>query len=157
YGYLLGTFARDKDAIVCGALISELALQAKLQGQTLVDKLYELYHKYGIYQEKLLSINFGETKEGKEQMAAGMQRVRSSHLKQILNIPVIAIEDYQISTKYFLESGKTEAITLPVSDVLLYWLADGSKVMIRPSGTEPKIKIYCGLVEKEFKSIPEGI
>lgn len=157
YGYLLGTYSRDKDAVVCSALICELALQAKLQGKTLLDKLYDLYHKYGIYQEKLLSINFGETKEGKEQMTLGMQKLRSSHLKFLLDVPVLAIEDYEASTKFYLESGKTEAITLPVSDVLLYWLADGTKVMVRPSGTEPKVKIYCGIVEKQFSSIPEGI
>ncbi|WP_154017883.1 phospho-sugar mutase [Candidatus Protochlamydia phocaeensis] len=157
YGYLLGTFSRDKDAVVCSALICEVALQAKLQEKTLVDKLYDLYRKYGIYQEKLLSINFGETKEGKEQMVLGMQRLRDSKLNAINGIPVMAIEDYEASTKYYLESGKTEHIYLPVSDVLVYWLGDGSKVMVRPSGTEPKVKIYCGVVEKNFSSIPQGI
>ncbi|MCE2982287.1 MAG: phospho-sugar mutase [Parachlamydia sp.] len=157
YGYLLGTFSRDKDAILCSALICEAALQAKIAGKTLVDQLHDLYHKYGVYQEKLLSINFGETKEGKEQMSLGMQKIRSSHLLAIDSIPVAAIEDYSSSTKYDVETGKTEPIQLPVSDVLLYWLNDGTKVMIRPSGTEPKVKIYCGLVEKNFNSIEEGI
>ncbi|MBA2369217.1 MAG: phospho-sugar mutase [Candidatus Protochlamydia sp.] len=157
YGYLLGTFSRDKDAVLCSALICEAALQAKLQNKSLIDKLYDLYQKYGIYQEKLLSLNFGETKEGKEQMALEMQKLRSSHLKEIAGIPVAAIEDYEVSTKYELKSGKTEPIHLPFSDVLLYWLEDGSKVMVRPSGTEPKVKIYCGLVQKQFNTIPEGI
>ena len=157
YGYLLGTFSRDKDAVLCSALICEAALQAKLEKKTLIDKLYDLYKKYGIYQEKLLSINFGETKEGKEQMGVEMQKLRSSPLKEIAGIPVAAIEDYEVSTKYELKSGNTEHIPLPVSDVLLYWLEDGSKVMVRPSGTEPKVKIYCGLVQKQFNTIPEGI
>ncbi len=157
YGYLLGTYSRDKDAVVCSALICELALQAKIEGKTLVDKLYDLYHKYGIYQEKLLSINFGETKEGKEQMTLGMQKLRASHLADIVGIPVVAIEDYEASAKFHLKTGQTEPINLPVSDVLLYWLEDGTKVMVRPSGTEPKVKIYCGLVEKSFNSISEGI
>ncbi|KIC71297.1 phospho-sugar mutase [Candidatus Protochlamydia amoebophila] len=157
YGYLLGTHARDKDAIVCSALISELALKAKLEGKTLLDKLHDLYHKYGIYQEKLLSINFGETKEGKEQMSLGMQKLRSTHLKNICGIPVMVIEDYLLSTKIHLETNQTDPITLPISDVLLYWLKDGTKVMVRPSGTEPKVKIYCGLVEKQFTTIEQGL
>lgn len=157
YGYLLGTHARDKDAIVCSALLCEVALHAKLEGKTLVDRLYDLYQRYGVYQEKLLSINFGETKEGKEQMAHGMQRLRQSHLHEINGIPVVSVEDYLVSTRYFLETGKTEPIPLIKSDVLLYWLADESKVMVRPSGTEPKVKLYCGVVEKTFPSIEEGI
>lgn len=157
YGYLPGTYARDKDAICSSALICEVALHAKLEGKTLVDKLHDLYHKYGVYQEKLLSINFGETKEGKEQMVLGMKHLRHANLNTIAGISVVAIEDYQASTKFYLESGKTEAITLPISDVMLYWLQDGTKVMVRPSGTEPKVKLYCGLVEKDFDSIPDGL
>lgn len=157
YGYLLGTHSRDKDAIVSSDLICEAALQAKLRGQTLVDNLYDLYRKYGIYQENLLSINFDETKEGKEQMALGMRRLREFGLHEINGIPVLAIEDYIKSTRLDLKTGVTTQLTLPVSDVLLYWLADGSKVMVRPSGTEPKVKVYCGVVEKEFSSIEEGI
>jgi phosphomannomutase len=157
YGTLLGTFARDKDAVLASALISEVALQAKLQGKTLLDKLDDLYRKYGIYQEALLSVNFGETKEGKEQMASSMQHLREAHLDKVNDIPVVAVEDYQVSTKFYLATGKTEHLFLPVSDVILYWLADGSKVMIRPSGTEPKVKLYCGVVEKNFASIEEGL
>lgn len=157
YGSLLGTYARDKDAIIASALIAEVALQAKLKNKTLLDKLYDLYHKYGIYQENLLSINFGETKEGKEQMVRSMQRLRDSSPSLIDGIKVVAVEDYQILTKFYLESGKTEAIQLPPSDVLSYWLEDGSKVMVRPSGTEPKVKIYCGVVEKDFQTIAGGI
>lgn len=157
YGYLLGTYARDKDAISSSALICEAALHAKLQGKTLLDKLYDLYRKYGIYQEKLLSINFGETKEGKEQMALGMERLRQANLKEMNDVRVTVIEDFEASTKFYLDSGGTEPITLPVSNVLLYWLEDGSKVIVRPSGTEPKVKLYCSLVERSFQSIPEGL
>jgi phosphoglucomutase/phosphomannomutase len=157
YGYLRGTYARDKDAISTGVLICEAALQAKLQGKTLLDRLYDLYNKYGIYEEKILSINFGETKEGKERMAQGMEGLRQSALHEINGIPVVAIEDFELSTKHYLKTDQTESIALPVSNVLLYWLEDGTKVMIRPSGTEPKIKIYCGVIEKHFSSIPEGL
>jgi phosphomannomutase len=157
YGYLLGTDVRDKDGVISSALICEVALHAKLKGKTLVDKLHDLYQKYGVYQESLLSLQFGETKEGKEQMALGMRRLRESKLTHFLDIPVVAIEDYLISTKFDLKSGKTEPLMFPVSDVLLYWLEDGTKLMIRPSGTEPKIKLYCGVCEKNFANIPEGI
>jgi len=157
YGTLLGTYTRDKDAVVASALVCEVALQAKLQNKTLVDYLHDLYHTYGIYEELLFSINFGETKEGKEQMKLGMQRLRKTHLSEIDGIPVIAVEDYQASTRYELKTDQTQVLILPISDVLLYWLEDGSKVMIRPSGTEPKVKLYCGVVEKTFSSIPEGL
>ncbi len=157
YGYLLGTFVRDKDAIISSLLLCEVALQAKLQGKTLIDRLYDLYLRYGIYEEGLLSLNFGETKEGKEKMALGMRKIREAHLKSIHEIPVVAIEDYLSSTKLSLPSGKTEPLTLPVTDLIVYWLQDQSKVMIRPSGTEPKVKIYGGVIQKEFSSIPEGI
>lgn len=157
YGYLLGTFVRDKDAILSSLLICEVALQAKLQKKTLIDRLYDLYHRYGIYEEGLLSLNFGETKEGKKQMALGMQRIREAKLNNINRIPVVAIEDYLFSTKFYLASGKTEPLTLPATDLIVYWLEDQSKVMIRPSGTEPKVKIYCGVIQKNFPSIPEGI
>lgn len=157
YGYLLGTYARDKDAVISSALIAEVSLHAKLEGKTLVDKLYDLYHKYGIYQESLLSIQFGETKEGKEQMALSMYHLRKTKLMYIHGIRVIALEDYLISTKFDLESGLTELLNFPIADLLLYWLEDGTKVMIRPSGTEPKVKLYCSVCEKQFVNIPEGI
>lgn len=157
YGYLLGTYCRDKDAVVSSALIAEAALQAKKQGKTLVDELHDLFRKYGVYQESLLSLNFGETKEGKEQMADSMKRLRMAALDKINGVPVAAIEDYLISEKIEISTGKKTKITLPVSDVLLYWLQDGTKVMIRPSGTEPKVKLYCGVVEKGFTTVEEGI
>jgi phosphoglucomutase/phosphomannomutase len=157
YGYLLGTYSRDKDAIIASTLICEVALQAKLHNQTLVDRLYDLYQKYGIYQEGLLSLNFGETKEGKEKMSLAMKSMRETQVKSICNIPVVAMEDYLISTKLYLDSGKTEALHLPMSDVLLYRLEDNTKVIIRPSGTEPKVKLYCGTVEPSFTSIHAGI
>jgi phosphomannomutase len=157
YGTLLGSFSRDKDAILASALICEITLQAKLQGKTLIDKLHDLYYKYGIYEEGLLSVNFEETKEGKEQMAKGMKYLRETPFSQIQGVTVIAVEDYLLSTKFYLASGKTEHLALPISDVLLYWLEDGTKLMIRPSGTEPKVKIYVGVVEKTFPSIVEGL
>lgn len=156
-GYLYGSQCRDKDAILSAVLVAEMALQAKIEGKTLLDKLHDLYSKYGIYQENLLSINFGETKEGKEQMAQSMSKIRSNCLQSIIGIPVKIVDDFLISSRQNLKTGVTEKLSQPRSNVLIYWLEDGSKVMVRPSGTEPKVKLYCGVVEKKFISIPEGL
>lgn len=157
YGYSLGTDVRDKDAIISSALICEVALREKLQGKTLIDLLYELYNKFGAHVEKLFSFKFEETKEGKEQMTQGMKRLRKTPPSTIGDIEIVSIEDYSTSIKTFLKSGKTEPLELPESDVLRFWLADGTKLMIRPSGTEPKIKIYCGVVINAYNSIDEAL
>jgi phosphomannomutase len=149
HGYLYGTCTRDKDAITVSTLLCEAALQLKLQGKTFIDLLHEIYQQYGYYHEKLLSIHFEESKEGKTQIKEGMERLQNHPPHTIFNIPVESLEDYRRSVKIYLHSGKTEFLTLPKSDILLFWLQDGTKLMIRPSGTEPKIKIYCGL-RKEF-------
>lgn len=157
YGYLLGTETRDKDAILGGVLLAEVALHAKLQGKTLVDCLYDLYRKHGVYYEKVLSIKFEESKEGREQMTKGMATLRHSPPKEILGQAVVVLEDYQRSLKTDLRTGKTEPLTLPSSDMLLLWLEDRTKLIVRPSGTEPKIKIYCGLVNRSNASIPDAL
>lgn len=157
YGYLLGTQTRDKDAIISGALICEVALHAKLQGKTLIDLLHDLYRKYGVYVEKLVSLSFEESKSGKEQMQLGMKRLRSQPPKTLAGIEVIALEDYQSLVRTEIKTGKQERLTLPTSNVLLFWLEDGSKVMVRPSGTEPKIKLYCGVVIKQMHDLAKAI
>ncbi len=131
YGYLLGTLTRDKDAITASALICEVALKAKLEKKTLVDKLQDLYDTHGFYFEKLLSIHFNESREDKARMAQGMANLRNNPPTAICNTPVNVQEES--------------------SNVLLFWMSDGSKLMVRPSGTEPKIKIYCGVVQKGFQ------
>jgi phosphomannomutase len=151
FGYLLGTLTRDKDAITASLLICEAALQAKLEGKTLIDRLHNLYKTYGFYLEKLVTIDCGESLEGKEKMKQGMEKLQKNPPKTICNIPVDSIEDYSQSLK--LETG--EPLPFPKSNVLLFWLHDGSKLMIRPSGTEPKIKIYCGVMQREWKDLEE--
>lgn len=143
YGYLLGTQTRDKDAILSGVLLCEVALHAKRQGKTLMNMLEEIFKKYGTYVEKILSIDFEDSKEGKERMKQTMSKLRQSPPKILNGIAVTSIDDYLNST--------------PQSDMLIFWMADGSKLMIRPSGTEPKVKIYCGVVNKHMESIPEAI
>lgn len=157
YGYLLGTHARDKDAVVSCTLIAETALHVKLQNKTLVDMLNDIYKKYGIWREKLISVNFEESKAGKEQMKKTMQSLRESPLKTLLGTTITAIDDYLSQTTTIIESGKSKQILLPKSNVLTYHFADGTQIVIRPSGTEPKIKLYCSTHAQKFYSLEEGI
>lgn len=157
YGYLLGAFVRDKDAISISALICEMALQAKLKGKTLIDQLNTLYKNYGLYDEMLVSLPFKESKEGKEQMARCIELLQRRPPNKILDCDVLVLEDYRRSVKVDLKSHRSEPLPFPKSDVLLFWLSDGSKLVIRPSGTEPKIKIYTGVILKKFTSLKTGI
>lgn len=135
YGCLFGTFVRDKDAISASCLIAETAALAKKQNLTLLDRLYLIYQKYGIHREGLVNIAFSDSKAGLEQMKELMHRLREKPPAQIGNQRVVSVEDYL--------SGKN---SLPRSDVLRFWLKDESKLVIRPSGTEPKVKIYAEVV-----------
>jgi phosphomannomutase len=157
YGYLLGTVARDKDAVLASCLLSEIALMNKQKGRTLVDLLDEIYQKYGVYQERQFALNFPAGKAGGDQIQGIMQRLRKQLPSTFCNREIILLEDYATGTRHFMKSGKKEALILPRSDVLLFRLSDTSKVIIRPSGTEPKIKIYAGVSEKNFSSIDHGI
>lgn len=149
YGYLLGTETRDKDALICSALICEAALLLKLQDKTLIDGLDALYETHGFYEEDLVSVKFSETKEGQEQMLEAMSRLRSQPPKEIAGSPVISYEDYSTGTRINCKTEETESLTLPNSNVLIYMLEDKTKVIVRPSGTEPKIKLYCGTVAQK--------
>jgi phosphomannomutase len=157
YGYLLGTHARDKDAIITSCLIAEIALYAKLQNQTLIDRLNHIYAKYGIFREKQLSLNFLPGKEGMEQMAHIMQSLRSNPPQTIANQAVLYHEDYKKGVRTFSNADKHEILSLPSSDVLLFRLEDKTRLVIRPSGTEPKIKIYGSVSSDPFTSLEEGI
>jgi len=134
YGFLLGTHSRDKDAIVTGCLLAEIALLMKVEGRTLVDFLEEIYEKYGFFWEKQKTIEFPPGLEGMKTMEAMMDKLRSSPPKAFGEYKVEAVEDYLTPIK-----------NLPKSNVLLFRLAGQSKVVVRPSGTEPKLKIYAGL------------
>jgi phosphomannomutase len=156
YGYLLGTHVRDKDALISSALICEVAIHLKVRGRTLIDYLHSLYNQYGYFYETLYSIKFPETKEGKRQMADGIAKMQQTPLKEIGGFEVAFVEDYNKSIKTDLATGKSEELTLPKENVLRYWLKDGTKLMIRPSGTEPKIKIYCGILKRKFTNLEEA-
>jgi phosphomannomutase len=144
YGYLLGTHARDKDAVIACALICEMTLAAKLEGKTLADRLLDLYEKYGVYREKLVSINFSETQEGRKKMSDSMKKLRAAPPKEICGSRVISMEDYSTGIITQVTLGTTEKLHFPKSNVLRFWMEDGTKLVVRPSGTEPKVKLYCG-------------
>lgn len=144
-GYLYGTHSRDKDATIASCLLAEAALELKKEGRTLIDMLHEIYKQYGLFLEGQKSIQFPVGEEGMRQMHQKMEHLRAHPPREILHIPVETIEDY-----------KTGIHHLPLSDVLLYRLADKSKLVIRPSGTEPKLKIYGGVQEFAFSSLPEA-
>jgi len=146
YGYLFGTFVRDKDSISSCCLVSEAAAAAKTEGETLVDRLHALYRKHGIHRESLTNLSFSDTAESLKQVEALMQRLRARPPRTIGGIPIRSIEDYSDGS-----------MPLPKSDVLRYFLSDGTKLVIRPSGTEPKIKIYAEVVEAPQEPLERAI
>jgi phosphoglucomutase/phosphomannomutase len=147
YGYLLGTHSRDKDGIIAGCLIAEIALRQKREGKTLVDLLAVIYRKYGLFHEKQASLNFKPGKEGADQIQQLMKRLRTTLPKTLCGQEVVEVEDFEKGTKE----------NLPRSDVLLFRLKDQSKIIIRPSGTEPKIKVYAAVREPKFSTVEEGV
>ena len=141
YGYLAGDHARDKDAVVASMLIAEMACWYALQGMTLYDAMEALYEKYGAYGEETLNLVMpGVT--GMEKMAALMARLRQSPPAAIGGTAVTAVRDYQSGTRRVTEDGAEERMELRDSDVLAFELADGTTFLVRPSGTEPKVKVY---------------
>jgi phosphoglucomutase len=141
YGYLAGTYARDKDAIVATALIALMTLNYKEKGQSLYEHLIELMDKYGYYKEGLSSIML-EGKEGQEKIKNVLIRLRREKQESFCGIRIIEYSDYLERRRYNCLTGEETEIHLPESDVLQYRLEDDSILTIRPSGTEPKLKIY---------------
>lgn len=145
YGYLAGTSVRDKDAVIASLLIAEMAAYYKSQDMTLLDALNNLYEKYGFYKEGLNSIVL-EGKEGVEKIERIMLDFRSNPPKQIEGIKSKAIRDYLKGEARFINDNKEKKLDLPTANVLHFTLEDGSWFAIRPSGTEPKIKIYFSVI-----------
>ncbi len=144
YGYLVGEHARDKDAVVSCAMIAEMTAYYKDQGSSLYEALMNLHKKYGLYEEKLISIK-KEGKSGAEEIKAMMERYRSHPPRSLGGSEVISIKDYLSSTEKNIATGAETKIDLPNSNVLQFVTRDGSIVSARPSGTEPKIKFYCSV------------
>jgi phosphoglucomutase len=141
YGYLIGDFVRDKDAVQACLLGAEMAAYYKSKGLTLYQALTRLFDKYGYYQEDLVSITLKGI-EGMKKIDSILERFRLEPPRQIAGVQVDIVRDYQSSKEYRIGSDTEETIDLPQSNVLHYTLVDGSWFCIRPSGTEPKIKIY---------------
>ncbi|MGM9928523.1 MAG: phospho-sugar mutase [Bacillus sp. (in: firmicutes)] len=140
-GYLAGTYARDKDAIVATVLIAEMACYYYLKNMTLYDALCNLYKEYGYFDEQCVSITIDGV-HGIEMIQSITKSLRTDPPMKFANIPVIKRKDYQTSKIENLQTGKEEVINLPQAEVLAYELEDGSSIIVRPSGTEPKLKIY---------------
>ena len=138
YGYLSGGYVRDKDAVDGSMLICQMASYYKRQGKTLVDVMNDLYEKYGYYQNATLNFSF-EGEDGMKTMQSIMANLRQNPPAEIAGAQVIGRSDYLESVSY---GDKEGTINLPKSNVLEYRLANGCKLIARPSGTEPKIKIY---------------
>jgi len=150
YGYLAGTHARDKDAVVASMLICEMAAYYKTRNMNLVDVMNSLYDKFGYYCNEVKSYTF-EGAEGMEKMAQIMDTLRQNPPKTIGDFIVTAVSDYKTSKITFTD-GKEEKIELPKSNVLAFALENGNKVIVRPSGTEPKIKAYLTAIGNDKES-----
>ena len=148
YGYLSGTYARDKDAVVASMLIAEMALYYREKGLCLYDQLQNIYKKYGYYKEEVVSVTM-EGIEGTEKIKAVMENIRSNPPKVFAGKNVTAVRDYSTSLRTDLKTEKKEEILLPKSNVIYLELEDNNSFIIRPSGTEPKIKLYCLLSGKD--------
>ncbi|HWK24488.1 MAG TPA: phospho-sugar mutase [Ureibacillus sp.] len=144
YGYLIKTFARDKDAVQVALKVAEMAAHYRTKGQSLLDVLQELYKQFGYHREALVSRVF-EGKDGQEQMKDILNKLRENQPSEIAGIPVARVEDYLTSVAS-LADGTQEDILLPKENVLKYVLANDAWIAIRPSGTEPKCKYYFGVV-----------
>ncbi len=147
YGYLVGDFVREKDAVIACAMLAETAVWAHDQGKSMLDMLTEIYLRFGLYKEKLLSVT-KKGMAGAAEIKALMERYRKNPPKELGGSALVCIKDYKTGYSHNIEDESTEEIKLPKSDVLQFITEDGSKVSIRPSGTEPKIKFYFGVKEK---------
>ena len=144
YGYLIRDFARDKDAVQSVLLLVEAAAYYKTQGKNLYDILVELYERFGWYRESLVSVT-KKGVDGAREISALLAGMRENPLQEIAGIPVVSIEDYETQNRIFVDLKTDEKIELPQSNVIKYFLKDGSWVCLRPSGTEPKVKYYFGV------------
>ena len=147
FGYLVGDFVRDKDAVTATLLICEIAAQTKQHGGNLLSYLEELFLTYGYYQEHLISI-VKKGKKGAEEISQMMKNFRENSYTTIADQKVIRIEDYQKSKSKDLVNNSIVEIDVPKSNVLIFYTEDGSKIAMRPSGTEPKIKFYISVHSK---------
>jgi phosphoglucomutase len=144
YGYMTGDFVRDKDAVSSCALVAETAAWAAMKGKSLYELLIDIYLEFGLYKESLISVT-KKGKSGSEEIRKMMEDYRSAPPATINGSKVVMINDYQLQISREMVTGTQTPINLPKSNVLQFFLEDGSKISVRPSGTEPKIKFYFGV------------
>jgi len=146
FGFMVGDFVRDKDAVTSTLLACEIAALTKANGSSFFQELIELYCTHGFYKERLISIT-KKGKKGAEEIQALMRNARQNPPVEINHSKVTTIDDYLNSTSYNLKNNTTTHIEIPKSNVLIFSTEDGSKIALRPSGTEPKIKYYISVNE----------
>lgn len=144
FGFMVGDFVRDKDAITAGLLACEIAAQQKAMGGTLYTYLQDIYHEFGNYKESLISL-VKKGKTGAEEIVSMMKSLRNNPPERLGGSKIVRVEDYEIGKAKNLIDTTTETLDLPKSNVLIFLTEDGSKVAARPSGTEPKIKFYISV------------
>lgn len=144
FGFMVGDFVRDKDAVTSTLLACEIAAQAKADGSSFYETLLQLYVSHGLYKEHLVAIT-KKGMEGAEEINQMMIDARENPLTEINGSKVTRIEDYQLSKARNFITNKDESIEIPKSNVIIYYTEDGSKIALRPSGTEPKIKFYMSV------------
>lgn len=147
YGYLVGDFVRDKDAVISCSMIAETVAWIHAQNMSVMDKLKALYLEFGFYKEKLVSV-VRKGKSGAEEIASMMADFRKNPPEKIGGSEVVMIKDYQLRVSKDLIKNQETIINLPQSNVLQFFTKEGSKISVRPSGTEPKIKFYFGIKTK---------
>ena len=147
FGFMVGDFVRDKDAVTSTLLACEIAAQAKANGKTMYQELIDLYVAHGFYKERLVSLT-KKGIEGAQEIKQIMIDARENPLKEVNGSKVVRVEDYQLSVAKNMTNGTEEMIDIPKSNVLIYYTEDGSKIALRPSGTEPKIKFYISVNTK---------
>ena len=144
YGYMIGDFVRDKDAVAACSMIAEIAAWAAENGKTFFDVLVDIYREYGFYKEGLVSV-VRKGKSGAEEIQQMMRDYRNNPPTEIDGEKVVCIKDYKLHESKDLTTGKVSPIDLPTSNVLQFFTDKGNKITVRPSGTEPKIKFYFGV------------
>ncbi len=159
YGYLIGTHARDKDGVAASLMVCEMAAYYKSKGKTLVDVLDDIYAEHGNCTDRLYNFMF-EGASGMVKMGEIMTETRNNPPKELAGFKVIKVSDFEAGTVTDTETGEKEPLSLPKSNILSYVLADGSTAIVRPSGTEPKIKVYiagCGKTKEEAAQTADSI
>ncbi len=147
FGFMVGDFVRDKDAVTSTLLACEIAAQAKASDSSFYDELIKLYLEHGFYKEKLVSLT-KKGIEGAQEITQMMVDARENPLKVVNGSKVLKIEDYELSISKDMITEKKSVINIPKSNVIIYYLEDGSQIALRPSGTEPKIKFYVSVNSK---------